>query len=75
MSTTLGAAKEAGLARPLLGTAGEMQGQAFFTSGARSIMLVKFIVLESEARSIMLVRKVVLGTEAPTSQGIQALRH
>ena len=62
-STTLGTAKEAGLARPLLGTAGEMQDQVFFNSGARSVMLVKKIVLASEVRNLMLVRKIVLGSE------------
>ena len=58
----LGTAKEAGLARPLLGTAGEMQDQVFFNFGARSAMLVKKIVLGSEVRSIMLVRKIALGS-------------
>ena len=50
-------AKVAGLARPLLGTAGEMQDQVFFNSGARSVMLVKKIVLGSEVRNPMLVKR------------------
>ena len=62
-STTSGTAKEAGLARPLLGTAGETQEQAFFTSGARNLMLVRKTVLGSGARNLMLVKKAILGAE------------
>ena len=65
----LGTAKEAGLARPLLGTAGEMQNQVCFNFGARSVILVTAGEVQNQvffnfgARNVMRMKKIVLGSE------------